>query len=85
VIAAVLRGLDQCREVGQRVRLAERAVRAVRREHLQDGVDVVPGHRRGITREQLLDLDDVGDVRRVHRAPLLCVQAGSGGPSPARC
>jgi hypothetical protein len=38
-----------------------------------------------MSREQLLDLDDVGDVRRVHRAPLLCVQAGSGGPSPARC
>jgi hypothetical protein len=64
---ALGRGAHQRREVGQRVRRAEGAVGTVRREHVHDGVDVVPRHADGIPGEELLDLDDVGDERLLHR------------------
>ena len=59
---ALGRGLHEGREVGERVRRAERAVRAAGREDLgHDRFDVVLRHGDGVLRHHLFDLDDVGD------------------------
>ena len=56
------RGFDESRKVDERVRRAECAVGAIRCEHLvHDPVDVVLRHGDGVLRQQLLDLNHVGD------------------------
>ena len=60
-------GRHERREVGQRVGVAEGAVGAVGGEHLDHRLDVVLRHPDRVAGEQLLDLDDVGDLLLVHR------------------
>ena len=56
---ALGRGVDEDGEAGQRVGVAERAVRAVGGEHRDQALDVALGDGDRVLGEQLLDLDQV--------------------------